>query len=79
MKKLAPPRDPENLTTTTTTTAPSEAPATEPEETAPPAAKSDKRRAVILSALAQIPTRKLREILADRLTLDEALKLAEID
>lgn len=75
MKKLPPPRDPENLTTT----APSETPATEPEETAPSAAKSDKRRAVILSALAQIPTRKLREILADRLTLDEALKLAEID
>lgn len=38
-----------------------------------------KRRALIIKALGDISAKKLREILAERLTLDEALKLAEIE
>lgn len=38
-----------------------------------------KRKALIIKALGDIPAKKLRELLAERLTLDEALKLGEIE
>lgn len=38
-----------------------------------------KRKALIIKALGDISAKKLREILAERITLDEALKLAEIE
>lgn len=38
-----------------------------------------KRKALIVKALSDISAKRLREILAERITLDEALKLGEIE
>lgn len=38
-----------------------------------------KRKALIAKALSDVSAKKLREILAERITLGEALKLAEIE
>ena len=38
-----------------------------------------KRKALIVKALSDLSAKRLREILAERITLDEALKLGEIE
>ena len=47
--------------------------------TGPSEKAEKKRKALIVKALSDISAKKLREILAERLTLDEALKLGEIE